>query len=642
MRTNLRRYVLWKTVVALVLVFLVVTINFYLVEVIPNDPTRIMAPRGGDPRSAALRAQLISEWGLDKPLLDRYVIYVTNIFTGNWGTSISFRPGVDVWDVMAPRETDTFVLIGLAVFFAATIAMVLAPLLVRRRGGWGDGLGSLLALLSFAAPTFFLALSLQYLFVTVFPAFPAAGDGSVGGPALDPIGQSLDHAWHLVLPTLILTLALVGPFLLAVRRQWTVEPEEPAHGFARRLFRAVERTVPSVPLLWTWTLASVTFVEMVFGLHGLANLAFDSALFFDVPILAAIVLLFAFISVGVVTVLDVLHAVLAPRPEGLPSQSRPYPDRIELEDLGSTARHAFLRPLGILGLVLLLAIVVMTLEAPALGGPYPTPLQRFLPLLPPSTDHLLGTNRAGYDTWTVFVYGGELALTVAGEVFLVALALCLGLALTSGCLGRWVDGGVAVGLDLLLVLPWFPFLGLYASVAGRQPLELGAIVLLTLVCWPIPARLFRASVLGDGGSDPVRGAPWVPSVGAIVRRLWWLRGKVLGYAVMTSAISVLIVSALGFLGLVSSTHESWGTMISDSWTSLDALAGRWYAFVPPGLAILVLTYGLVLLAFTLRESGHRAAARSSALPAPSPAEGPEAVQMPPPEPAVVPQPPPTP
>lgn len=628
MPVNLRRYIAWKIVVGIVLVFLVVTLNFYLLEVVPGDPTRVMAPRGGGGQSGALRAQLIAEWGLDKPVADRYVIYVTNILTGNWGTSVTYRPGTDVWDLMAPAEADTFVLIGLGVFLAATIAMALGPVLSRHRGGWGDGLGSLLALLGFSAPIFFVVLVFQYLLAVVYPTFPQVGDVSYNAAALSPLGQALDHAWHLVLPTLVVTVALLGPFVFAGRRQWTVEPVDPAFGFAARLFRAVERTVPSVSLLWAWTIASVVFVETLFELRGLGTLGFQGMLLFDAPVVAAIFLLFSVISVGVITALDVLHALLAPRGDALFSQAQPPPSRIGLEDLGSTARHTFLRPLGLLGLVLLFVIVVLTLAAPTLVGPYPTALQRFQPLLPPSPDHLLGTNRFGYDTWTVFAYGGELPLTLAGEVFAVALVLSVALALATGCLGGWVDRGVAVGLDLLLGLPWFLFFAFYGMVVGRQPLDLGAVVLLSLFCWAIPARLLRSTVLGDVGSDPVRGAPWRPRSEKWVHRLWSLRGKILGYAVMSAAISVLVVSGLGFFGLVSSDHESWGVMIGDAWESLAVFLGQWYAFVPPGLGIMTLTYGLGLIAFALRESDHRAVERSLPVPILEPAPTPGSAPMP--------------
>ena len=80
-------YILWRVVGALVILFLFLTLVFYAVEVVPLDPTRLLLPRGGgcSPGSPACPASIINQWGLDKPLFDRYAIFLTNILTGNLG-----------------------------------------------------------------------------------------------------------------------------------------------------------------------------------------------------------------------------------------------------------------------------------------------------------------------------------------------------------------------------------------------------------------------------------------------------------------------------------------------------------------------------------------------------------------------------
>src|SRR5256712_8703630 len=112
----LRRFLLRKAAYVLLTVFSIAALNCFILQILPGHPTRVLPPRGGTSQmgSETLRQELLHQWGLDQPLTTPFVIYLRNLFQGNFGTSITYRPGISAMDVIGPRLTTTLVLVGLA------------------------------------------------------------------------------------------------------------------------------------------------------------------------------------------------------------------------------------------------------------------------------------------------------------------------------------------------------------------------------------------------------------------------------------------------------------------------------------------------------------------------------------------------
>src|SRR2546422_1421132 len=130
---NLRRFLLRKAAYVVLTVFLIAALNFFIFQVLPGDPTRVLLPRGGSSQmgSETLRQELLHQWGLDQPVTTRFVIYLGNLLQGNFGTSITYRPGISAMDVIGPRLTTTLVLVGLATVDTMWLCIVLG----RASGG---------------------------------------------------------------------------------------------------------------------------------------------------------------------------------------------------------------------------------------------------------------------------------------------------------------------------------------------------------------------------------------------------------------------------------------------------------------------------------------------------------------------------
>ncbi len=607
------RYLVWRLVVAVAVLFLVLTLVFYLVEVQTGDPTRILLPRGGcggsPSQGCPLRDQVMSLWGLDKPVLERYAIFLTNVFTGNLGPSITTYPGVPVTEILGSALPATLLLLGIGLLADVALGLLLGLPLSRRRGGLADSVVSFLLAIPFALPVFAFALGMIALFAIAIPVFPLFGTTSPNYAALDPVGQFLDSVWHLVLPLLVLILAGWGLFVWVVRDH-PLRPAEAmvsaapgewrpkALSLRTRMRAALPRFLPAISALLGWTLGSVIVVDGMFGLNGLGSLLWRATLNLDYPLLMAIVLVLslALVLPGLVAA-DVIHYALT---KDWIRSDRLRVDRLRVDprDLTRGFWRILLHPLGFAGLVLGLVLVVMTAAAPILVGPFPTPATAAQPLLPASPDHPLGTNSRGYDILTLTVYGGQTGIIVALAAFAFALIAELGITAAVGFFGDRADVFLGIPADLLLVLA-FPFV----LLLGVTAFSLSFLLFAALIAWPIPARLLRMELTGLVIMGRGRKITWTERGRRALNLIWGTGPILLGDAFLAVSLALSMWATMGLLGFRVTGATSWGEMINDWYTSLGFLQGRWEAFLAPAVCLLAAVLAPMLLSLACKSIG---------------------------------------
>ncbi len=303
-------------------------------QVLPGDPTRALIPRGGDVGAGGnctgsqignaqcgLRAQLISTWGLDKPVVQRYIIYIGNLVQGNFGTSITVRPGVPVTQVIGPVLSTTLILIGIATFATMWLGIILGRISGWRRGGGADVSITMFTLIGYSMPSFWVSFILVFGLSYVAPVFPLQLQVSA-----DPVVNALDTLYYWVLPILTFVITNLAWFSLTLRNSLTeVLPEDymvtaAAKGLNERqqlrwhaLPNARLPLVTASALYFGWIVSGVIVIETVFDINGLGLLTWTATKNNDYPLLGAI---FLIATVGVVVgnaVADVLYAVLDPR-----------------------------------------------------------------------------------------------------------------------------------------------------------------------------------------------------------------------------------------------------------------------------------------------------------------------------------------
>jgi peptide/nickel transport system permease protein len=221
---------------------------------------------------------------------------------------------------------------------------------------------------------------------------------------------------------------------------------------------------------------------------------------------------------------------------------------------------------------------------------------------PPSSAHLLGTDQAGFDIVGRLMFGGQASLIVGFASAIVATVFGTVYGALSGFFGRWIDSVLMRLVDILLSIPVL-FL-LIALVTIWHPSEILFIVVIAFVSWLVPARLIRGETLSLRNREYVQA---VRVMGGSRTRIIGRHiipnsiGTIVVFATFQVADSILLLAALGFLGLgVPAPQTDWGTMLS---TGVDAAGnGYWWQIYPVGICIVLVVIAFNYVGDALRDS----------------------------------------
>ena len=310
----------------LALVLAVVVLNFVLVHAAPGDPVETIAGASGG-MSPELMAELRTQYGLDKPLVVQLGVYLGKVLRGDLGYSYFFN--LPVLDMIGERVPATLLLVLSAVTSAFVIGTTLGVLSSRKPNGMLSQFITVLSMIGFAAPVFWMGIMLVILFASVIPILPVSGmraaDASSGGRFFD-IKDVLDVMHHLVLPTLTLGLVYLAQYSRLARSSMldvlgsdfirTARAKGLADGvvlYKHALRNALLPVVTVLGLQFGNVMAGAILVETVFNWPGLGRLAFESVLRRDYPTILG-VLLFSSIVVIVMNLLtDFAYRLIDPR-----------------------------------------------------------------------------------------------------------------------------------------------------------------------------------------------------------------------------------------------------------------------------------------------------------------------------------------
>ena len=316
------RYIASRLLQGLALVLAVVILNFVLVHAAPGDPVETIAGASGG-MSPELMAQLRTQYGLDRPLPVQLGVYLGKVLQGDLGYSYFFN--LPVTSLIAERVPATLLLVISAVLLAFVVGTTLGVLSSRKPNGVLSQFITVLSMVGFAAPVFWMGIMLVILFASVIPILPVSGmrsvDSSGGG-----FKDVLDVLHHLVLPTVTLGLVYLAQYsrlsrssMLDVLGSDFIRTAR-ATGLAERVMmykhalrNALLPVVTVLGLQFGNVMAGAILVETVFNWPGLGRLAFDSVLRRDYPTILG-VLLFSSIVVIVMNILtDLAYRLIDPR-----------------------------------------------------------------------------------------------------------------------------------------------------------------------------------------------------------------------------------------------------------------------------------------------------------------------------------------
>ena len=315
-------YLARKLAILALTLLAVATFNFILFRVLPGNPIQLQARAGNLSPEAIQRLREI--YGLDQPPISQYFIYLRDVFTGQFGTSITFqRPVVDV---LAERMLNTFILLTAATVLVVVLGIGLGIVAAARRGSRVDSSVVVGALVFWSLPTFWTGLILIFVFGVFLHVLPISGTSTPGSSFTTPLASLADLARHLVLPTITLALVDIGQFVLITRSSLVDVLTEDyiltakAKGLSRRqvvwrhgVRNAMLPVVTTTALYVGLTIGGAIQVETVFSWPGMGRLMYDAVLRRDYPILEASFFVFALVVIAANLASDLLYQVLDPR-----------------------------------------------------------------------------------------------------------------------------------------------------------------------------------------------------------------------------------------------------------------------------------------------------------------------------------------
>ena len=305
------RFVLWRLVQLIPVLIGISIVAFLLVKLSPGDPVRLMlGPRATDEAIAAVRER----YGLERPLVEQYFVYMRNVVEGDLGRSLRFR--VPVLDLIGEYLPRTLFLITYVLALSIPAAVLLAIVAARQRDGWWDRALRGASLLGMTIPVFWLALMLARLFGVELGWFPVSGFGRTFA----------EHVHHLFLPAVSTAVWLV-PLLFRNLRAALIEQMGSDHVRASRakglpegyIFRRhvlPNSLLPTLHLLGVmiaFLVGGSVVVEIVYAVPGLGALMVGSVIGRDYYVVQGLTLVYAVGTVLVTLMVDLASAALDPR-----------------------------------------------------------------------------------------------------------------------------------------------------------------------------------------------------------------------------------------------------------------------------------------------------------------------------------------
>lgn len=299
-------YLLLRLGSALVAVWGIVTIVFFVLRVIPGDPALLML--GPDAHPEQLE-ELRQQMGLNQPLVQQYIDYLIGLLSFNFGRSIEY--GDDAFQLVLQRLPATGLLALASVVLAYAWGLPLGILTARRAGGIADRLLSGLTLIGLSLPGFWVGIMLILIFSSMLRLLPSGGANSY---------------YHLILPAVTLSLS-IGAVIARLARGTLLDIMSSDYIEAARARGLTENRVVLVHALVNILvpvttalglqlgalLSGTVVIETVFSWPGVGRLLITAILNRDYPVVQAAVIVIAAIFVLVNFFVDMSYSYLDPR-----------------------------------------------------------------------------------------------------------------------------------------------------------------------------------------------------------------------------------------------------------------------------------------------------------------------------------------
>lgn len=258
--------------------------------------------------------------------------------------------------------------------------------------------------------------------------------------------------------------------------------------------------------------------------------------------------------------------------------------------------------LAVAGMVVIIFMYAVAIAAPVIQRYDYREITPGARNLPPSSEHWLGTDRNGRDTYSRLVYGSRVSLAVGFVAVAIVMTIGTSFGALAGYFGGWVDGILMRFTDVLLSIP--QILLLIAAAALFRPSLKTTVIVIGVTSWPGAARLIRGQFLSLRDQEYVTAARTIgaPPFRIIMRHLMPnAMAIIIVETTLWLSYAILLEASLSYLGLgVQIPTPSWGNMLQDGQREL--LVGAWWLTFFPGLAIFMTALAFNLVGDGLRDA----------------------------------------
>ena len=302
---------IFKRFIMMLLTMLVVSLLTYLLLEINGDSVvvKVLGPYSTDEQ----RALWLEANGYNRPVWERYMSWLGNLLTGDFGQSLKYR--APVADVLWPRLANTGILASVVFVVMVPFAILAGVLAGMHEGGYLDRFISLFSILTTSIPEFASSVFLAFVFILALGWFPATSTMSSG---FDPM--------QLVMPALVLILFGFG-YVARMMRASMADVMQSNYvrtailkgmPFKRVVLHHAFRNALIAPftvivLQINWLLSGVIVVEFFFAYRGFGALLLEASLTQDIFMLQACAMISVVVAVGTQTIADVGYGMLNPR-----------------------------------------------------------------------------------------------------------------------------------------------------------------------------------------------------------------------------------------------------------------------------------------------------------------------------------------
>lgn len=256
---------------------------------------------------------------------------------------------------------------------------------------------------------------------------------------------------------------------------------------------------------------------------------------------------------------------------------------------------------ALVGISIVIFFILVAVFAPVIAPGDPSAFVA-RPHLAPSAEHIFGTEGQGKDVFTQTVWGARISLTVGFVTGILATLVGLVIGMSAGYFRGKVDDILSLLMNLFLVIPGLPLLVVIS--AYLRPSMWTIILALTFTGWAWPARIMRSQTLSLREKDFVSASVVSGESNArIIFReiLPNMASIIVGSMFGTVIYAIGAEAALSAIGLTNVSEVSWGTILYWAQNNAGLLVGAWWSFIPAGMCIALVAFGLSLTNYGMDE-----------------------------------------